>query len=490
MLDGPLAQLITLIIANAEYLLAGLYLAMSIAVTVHATLLKRDSRAVVAWVGLAWLSPFFGALAYYLLGINRIQRRATKLKVKRAWRPVTPLELTDDEAQQKELMRSHARVGSMIRLGRDLSGRFVLPGNDVKPLIDGDETYPAMIAAIHSASRSISLVSYIFDNDPVGDLFVVALKAAQDRGVEIRVLVDGVGASYSLPSIIQPLRKEGIPTALFNPTPVPRLPGSANLRNHRKILVVDGEIGFTGGTNIREGHCLQRQPKNPTRCLHFELRGPVIKHLQQTFAEDWAFTTGESLEGPLWFPTRERQGSCWARGISHGPDEDFEKISDLLVGALSLARERVQIMTPYFLPPPALAHILGVTALRGVQVDILIPAENNIRLVQWATMGEIWQTLNKGCNVYLVPPPFDHSKLVIVDNHWTLLGSTNWDARSLRLNFEFNVECYSTELATRLQLLFDEKRESAHKLSMSDLNNRSKLAKLRDGAARIFSPYL
>jgi len=135
-------------------------------------------------------------------------------------------------------------------------------------------------------------------------------------------------------------------------------------------------------------------------------------------------------------------------------------------------------------------QVLGVTAMRGVRVDIFIPAENNVRLVQWATMGELWQLLDKGCNVYLVPPPFDHTKLMIVDDLWSLIGSTNWDPRSLRLNFEFNVECYSRELAQQLQALIDEKRKSARKLHISDLTNRSNATKLRDGGARLFGPYL
>lgn len=296
-----LADVINYMVANAEYLLAALYIAMSVSVSVHAILLKRDSRAVIGWIGVAWLSPFVGSMAYYLFGINRIQRRAVQLTVKKAWSPVSKLELTDEEETQKEFLRSNERAGSMIQLSRQLSDRYLMPGNAIKPLLNGDLAYPAMLAAIGRARKSISLVSYIFDNDASGLQFVDALAAAKGRGVEVRVLVDGVGASYSRPSILGPLRKAGIPTATFLPTRVPRLPNTANLRNHRKIMVVDGETGFTGGTNIRHGHCLEASPANPTRCLHFEISGPVIKHLQNTFAVDWAFVTGEPLEGDLWF---------------------------------------------------------------------------------------------------------------------------------------------------------------------------------------------
>ncbi len=475
---------------NAQYLTAFAYVASSAAVTLHATLWKRDSPAVVAWIGVAWLSPFVGALGYYLFGINRIRRRAARLSVGQAWLPVRALELSAAETEQRARLLKSRRAGGLVRLSDRISNRRLLPGNRIRPLVNGDETYPAMLEAIAAADKSISLASYIFDNDPTGMEFVDSLAAAVARGVEVRVLIDAVGASYSRRSIFKPLRLAKVPTAAFLPTRLPRLPNTANLRNHRKLLVVDGETGFTGGTNIRHNHRLALAPRAPTRCLHFELAGPVIRHLQQTFALDWAFASGEQLEGERWFPGEERKGEVWARGISHGPDEDFEKLGELLLGALSLARASVQIVTPYFLPPPGLMRILGITALRGVRVDILIPEVNNVRLVQWATLGEISRLLEAGCNVYLVPPPFDHSKLLVIDERWSLIGSTNWDQRSLRLNFEFNVECFSAPLARRLAGMVEEKRRGARRLSARQLGSRSLLAKLRDGSARLLAPYL
>lgn len=472
-------------------LLAMAGITLTLAVTVHAVLWKRDSRAVIAWVGLAWLAPFVGAFAYFCFGVNRIQRKAVSLKVQEAWDKNAQVKLTPEESRQREsLVTEHPNLAGLATLGRQLAQRPILPGNRIDPLENGDEAYPAMMQAIESASQSVSLLSYIFDSDRAGNAFADALAAAWQRGVHVRVLVDDVGSKYSRPSMVKQLKSAGIPAATFLPTRVPRLPTYANLRNHRKILVVDGRLAFTGGTNIREGHWQSLQPTYPIECLHFQLEGPVVSHLQEAFAQDWAFATGESLLGERWFPELHRAGSVWSRGIEHGPDQDFEKISDLITGALSCAMQRVRIVTPYFLPNSALIQLLNVTAMRGVDVEILVPEKNNIALVQWAMTAQLSQLLGKGCRIFYTPQPFDHTKLMIVDHLWTLIGSTNWDARSLRLNFEFNVESYDLQLAERLHAIVDEKLAASRELTMEELQARHLPIKLRDGLARLASPYL
>jgi cardiolipin synthase len=196
------------------------------------------------------------------------------------------------------------------------------------------------------------------------------------------------------------------------------------------------------------------------------------------------------LDGDLWFPTLEPQGSILARGISDGPDEDLDKLRLTLLGAIACAQSSVQIVTPYFLPDSALITSLNVASMRGVQVDILLPAVNNLTAVQWASTALWWQLLEYGCRIWLTPPPFEHTKLMLVDRHWSLVGSGNWDPRSLRLNFEFNVECYDRQLAARLGALVDDKLARSRPVTLADVDGRKLPIKLRDGVARLFSPYL
>ncbi len=472
-------------------LASALHLLMGGLVTVHAVLHKRDTRAVIGWVGLAWLAPYAGALIYFCFGVNRIKRKAVSLEFRKGWGMRHILAPTDTEiVHRDQIVHRHPTLVGLAHLGHQLTNRPLLPGNNVFPLIDGDEAYPAMVAAIDGARRSVSLCTYIFDSGQAGDRFRDALAGAQQRGVEVRVLIDHVGSRYSPVSMFTQLEQAGVKAVSFLPTRVPRFAPYTNLRNHRKILVVDGQTGFTGGTNIRDGHCLKSNPDSPVQCLHFRFEGPVVWHLQEAFAVDWAFAAGETLEGDTWFPSIGRQGDVWARGIDDGPDEDFDKLELVMIGALAAAQSTVDVVTPYFLPDSGLIHALNSAALRGVRVRIVLPSVNNLPIVHWASRALWRQVLERGCEIYLTPPPFDHTKLFLVDGIWSLLGSTNWDPRSLRLNFEFNVECYDEQLAGSLLPLVDSRVANAHRVTLSELDTQPLTERLRDGLARLASPYL
>jgi len=470
---------------------SALHVFLGCVVTIHAVLYKRDTRAVIGWVGLAWLAPYVGALVYFCFGVNRIKRKAVSLEFRKGWGMRHVKAPTETEiVHRDQVVERHPTLVGLAQLTHKLTNRPLLPGNKVSPLVDGDEAYPVMLAAIEAAEHSVALSTYIFDGGQVGDQFVKALGQAQKRGVEVRVLVDHVGSRYSKVSMVDQLRRAGVAAASFLPTRAPRFATYTNLRNHRKLLIVDGRTGFTGGTNIRDGHCLKLNPKSPVQCLHFQFEGPVVWHLQEAFTVDWAFAARETLKGDKWFPDIDRQGEVWARGIDDGPDEDFDKLELVMIGALATAQRTVDIVTPYFLPEAGLIHALNSAALRGVRVRIALPSVNNIPLVHWASRAMWWQVLERGCEIHLTPPPFDHTKLFLVDGIWALLGSTNWDPRSLRLNFEFNVECYDEQLAGRLMPLVEQRIASARRISLSEVDSRRLTVRLMDGLARLASPYL
>jgi cardiolipin synthase len=471
-----------------QLLLGVLHVTLASGVSAHVVLTKSDVRAAIGWTGLVWLTPVLGSVLYFFLGINRIRRAAGRMRSVRDLHTADRLAArTGNEAARVDLHPSLVRLATLT--GR-ISVEPLTSGNTVEPLVDGDAAYPAMLEAIAAARESVALATYIFDRGRVADRFVSALAAAVARGVEVRVLVDGVGANYSRPSILGALRERQVPVAAFLPSPVPFAHPYFNMRNHRKLLVVDGRLGFTGGLNIRDGCVLADAPAHPTRDLHFRLTGPVVRHLLEAFAFDWRFTTAEVLRGMAWFPPLGGRGDVVARGIPDGPDETQDAYLMTLLGALAEARERVVIVTPYFLPEAGLLEALRVTALRGVSVRLLTPARGNLRLVQWAQQAVVSRVLARGVQVELTREPFDHSKLMVVDGAWSLIGSANWDPRSLRLNFEFLVECYSTELAQQLEELVTEKARAAHILQRHELDRRSLWPRLRDGAAWLLQPYL
>jgi cardiolipin synthase len=463
-------------------------LALSFVAAGHAIVYKRDPRAAVSWTGLILLVPVFGAFFYVCFGINRIQRRASSLRKRRiALERAASEKVCSAEELCRALSQECAHLAPLARVADRLTGRALLQGNRVTPLVNGEEAYPRMLAAIDGASRSVSLLAYIFELDEEGRKFVDALVRAKARGAEVRVLIDDVGSDNEVEDA---LASAGVRVARFNRVRRPVRTQYLNLRNHRKILVVDGRTGFTGGMNLRRSHLVATKQSHVEQDVHFELEGPVVEHLQEAVADDWAFTTGETLMGDPWFPKLEASGPVNARAIPSDPGLEQDVLRWVIVGALGCARSRVRIVTPYFLPDAAIVAALNVAALRGVQVDILIPQVNDSRVVQWATTAMLWQVLSAGCRVWLNPPPFEHTKLIIVDGAWTLLGSANLDPRSLRLNFEFNVECYCREMAATLEKRIEEKIGKASEVTLKKVDGRRLGVKLRDGLARLFTPYL
>jgi len=454
----------------------------------HLLLRHRDYRSAAFWTALITLSPLIGPLLYLFLGINILRRRGRSYRstIHEPWHdpvPEHPLPFNGDNCDVQE----HQQLARTL----DRISRFCFTnGNGVRMLHGGDEAMPRMLETIRGAKRSVSLASYIFEAIGIGSDFVTELSNAVKRGVEVRVMVDDAGTRYSWPPVIEALQKAGVKARRFMPSRLILRLITMNLRNHRKIMVVDGTTAFTGGMNIREGNMLSRNPAHPVHDLHFEVTGPVVAQIQRVFAEDWAFCTGEALEGPAWFPDLSAAGRVSSIGIVDGPDEDMEVMPAAFFAALNAAREEVRIITPYFLPNPVLMAALRLCAIRGVKVTILTPSVNNIPFVAWAAQTLYPELLAVGCRIFESPPPFDHSKFFVIDGVWSFLGSTNWDPRSLRLNFEFNLACHDAELGRRLNEEMDAKLAASREITREILNAAPLPHRLRNGFARLFIPVL
>ena len=461
----------------------------SIIALIHLMLRRGDYRSAAFWTAMILVEPLISPLLYLFLGINILRRSGRRYRsgIHEPWHdPVQeqplPVSASDSCATQE-----HQQLARTL----DRLSRFSLTlGNHLDILHNGDEAMPRMLAAIRGARQSITLASYIFEATGIGAEFVSELSQAVKRGVQVRVMVDDAGTRYSWPPVVEALTQAGVTARRFMPSRLVLRLITMNLRNHRKILVVDGKTAFTGGMNIREGNMTARKPKHPVHDLHFEVTGPCVGQIQRVFAEDWAFCTGETLEGPLWFPELTATGSTSAIGIVDGPDEDMEVMPAAFFAALNAAREEVKIITPYFLPNPVLMAALRLCAVRGVKVTILTPAENNIPFVGWAAQTLYPELLATGCRIFESAPPFDHSKIFLIDGVWSFLGSTNWDPRSLRLNFEFNLACHDLELYQRLTAEMDAKMAHSREITREMLETAPVLKRLRNGFARLFIPAL
>lgn len=456
---------------------------------IHAAMTKTDVRAAIAWVGVIIMSPLLGPFIYLIAGINRIRHdQISDQRNRSLWlhcpdSTVTPSDVAYLAAPQFK---------SLHKLSDTLSRFPLLDGNNVRILRNGDEAYPAMIAAIEAAQRTIALETYIFDNDVQGKAFVEALARARQRGVEIRVLIDAVGVRYSQPAITWSLRRNSIPYALFMTNPMGIRSAYANLRSHRKILVVDGRLGFTGGMNIRENFVSTIAGDKAANDTHFLVEGPVVAQLMAVFAHDWEFTTRESLPFESWIASdwQPSEPHIAARCIHSGPDRYMASTHSLLLGAFAVAQHHIRIQSPYFLPDQVLLGAITTAARRGVLVDIVIPGQNNLRLVNYAMTAQLDQVVRAGCRVWRTAGNFNHSKLATIDGAWSLVGSSNMDPRSLRLNFELDMEIYSRSLARRIEDLIDLEIAHAKIVTLESLAAIPFRKRLRNRVIWLASPYL
>jgi cardiolipin synthase A/B len=426
----------------------------------HALIRKRRPQSAFGWIAVCLTLPVIGPLLYFLFGINRVRTRARLLR----------------------------RKSAVKGIPRPIGELPLEQGNCVEALHNGEQAYPAMLDAIMQAENRVYLSSYIFDSSDIGRAFVTALSDASARGAEVRVLLDGIGELYSRPRASALLHSVDVRFGRFLPPHAIPPSISVNLRNHRKILIADG-IAFAGGMNIAKRHLVEDPDnRNPVVDLHFQLMGPVVDRLAEVFVGDWAFATGEALSAVSPAPTAAGDAEC--RVVADGPDDDSDPLPTLLLQALGGAAKRIAIMTPYFIPPRMLMGALQSAALRGIDVAVVLPAKSNLPYVHWATQNLIWELLQRNVRIYHQPPPFVHSKLLLIDDAQAVVGSWNIDPRSLRLNYELAVEIRDRRLVEQLGSHFEDVRARSTEVTLEQVDSRRLPTRLRDGAAWLFSPYL
>ncbi len=457
-----------------------LHILISSLLTFHILLIKSNVRSAIGWMGIVWFSPYLGSLIYYFFGINRIARRAKNIGYAR--KHVASL-------STKAKYKLVDLPGYLEPIAQITTSEITF-GNTLEVLRSGDKAYPEMLSAISAATSEIVLQMYIFRNDRIGVMFRDALIAAHSRGVEVRILVDGIGSGYFFSSIVFELQKAGIPAYRFIHFWAPWRMTYLNLRNHKKLLIIDNKIGYVGGMNLGGENVLTKYRDRMVNDTHFKIKGPIVQYLTSIFDQDWQFTTGKLSTDKEGKPEARGSGKAIARCIASGPDEDGEIIETIFSMAILSAREKIRIVTPYFLPDTRLVAFLQMAMLRGVEIELIIPQKTDLFFMDWAMNGHLPFLKNKNLKCYRSPPPFDHSKLLTIDGNWCAFGSPNWDARSMRLNFEILIECYDVGSVKILDALIDEKRDQAQLFKIETLSKRNLAIRLRDAFARLFLPYV
>ena len=461
----------------------------------HALLHKRDSRSALGWAAVCLLTPIFGPLLYVLFGIARVESRAARIMSRAAQTalganaPLVEGFFSDTPRGSVPLSDLPHSFRAVARPGWSLTHRRIVGGNAITPLQNGEEAYPQMLEAIRTAKQRVYLSTFIFSHDHVGRLFANALMDAARRGLDVRLLIDGVGAfRMGLPLLgwASRLSAAGVRVARFLPPGLipPRF--NINLRTHRKLLICDRTVAFTGGMNISAHHLCANARKNRVSDLHFRCSGPIVSQLLVCFLMDWDFVTGDAAHTPL-EPPIASTGKSFCRLVMDGPGTMRDPIHDLFCAMISASKHRVRIVSPYFLPTQQLTSALCSAVLRGVRVDVILPKLNNHPPVDWAMRHQLPELIKKGVRIAFQPPPFAHTKLLLVDSAYTLMGSANLDPRSLNLNFELVVEIIDQELNSNLANYFDSLlvRSSPFPDKTASLPVR-----LRNAVCWLMSPYL
>lgn len=366
----------------------------------------------------------------------------------------------------------------------------LLPGNRVELLVNGSEIFPAMLASIREAKTSVNILSYVYWTGDVAVAFADELSAAARRGVEVRVLVDAFGGRKMDPALVEQMQQAGCRFAWFHPLRWYTL-NRFNNRSHRKVLVVDGRIGFTGGVGIAEEWSGDAQDPQHWRDDHFRIEGPAVRYLQGSFAENWRQASGEVLAGDRMFPPLpavDAAGIVPLNAAPAGPVSDIAFVYWLLFHG---AREEIRIATPYFVPDPALELGIERAARRGVKVTLLVPGPHqDSALVGYASQTYYRRLLEAGVRIFEYQPTMMHAKTVTVDDTWAVIGSSNFDSRSFTLNYEIAMAVYDRPLVDELRASFDEDLRVSREITLADVEQRSLFARVRNHMALLLRAQL
>jgi len=449
---------------------------------------KRSPVSTVAWIMAIVTMPCLGGVLFLLFGIERVQRRVRGRQAAFATLAQSLPQLAAQHLLPKDHLTPTQR--SLLNLVERIAHTPATAGNRVQLYTETPAAFQGIQTALEAAQRSIHLEYYIWQPDRIGTKLRDLLIEKARHGVTVRFLYDSLGSMNLTKRFLRPMRDAGIQVATFVPGQTFRERWSFNLRSHRKIVVIDGEIGFTGGMNVGDEYLGQSPHFGYWRDTHARLDGPTVLQLQEVFATDWFYATGENLNGPEFFPAPRESGRVDAQVLASGPDDPESMFHTLMFGAINQAQSRLTVSTSYFVPTPPLSSALEAAAYRGVRTRVLVSGPVTYWVTYHACRSFYDELLRAGVEIYEYRRGQQHSKVLTVDGEWSLVGTPNFDARSVFLNFEVAVALYDAGLTEQLEACFDADLLDAVRIDPEQWQQRHTWERIKENGCRMFAPVL
>lgn len=452
---------------------------------------RRDPVRALSWIAVIVLLPFAGMVLFVFFGQDyRKQKIFNRKEIKDLiqFEQLSYKQLREiDTFSNPEVAANREIITLLLNNNKSL----LTTNNRLEVLNDGSETFASLIDALRKAESFIHLEYYIFENDELGGQIADILKEKARSGVEVRFIYDDVGSWNLKRSFIRSLREAGVQVHCFMPVVFPWLTSKINYRNHRKIVVIDGKVGYTGGLNIADRY-LRGTKHGPWRDTHLKIEGTAVNMLQLTFLADWYFATGIQLKDKdkYLMVSDDSVGDTAVQIATSGPDSDWATIMQAYFAAITKATDHIYISTPYFMPGESLLTALKVAALSGIDVRIMLPSRSDSKIVYWASRSYIAELLEAKIKVYLYNKGFNHSKIITIDNRFSSIGTANMDNRSFEDNFEVTAMIYDRDVTDRLESRFLADLDGCTRLTYRRWATRSRTDMFKESVARLFSPLL
>lgn len=474
---------------NLYWILVSCYLLFALWALYYVIIYGERPTKSIAWVFALFTLPFLGAALYYLFGINRRKfkfyqlRKANKKKLESEYEQI--LEHTHDS---EEFNDPHKK--KLAQLIQKTCGQHAVQGNQVEILSDGEATFDSIFQTLRKAEHSIHLQYYIFSKGTLADTFYEIFKTKISEGVEVRLIYDSLGSFSFRGKTMKRFKKIGVKAFPMMPLRMTSLLYNINYRNHRKILLVDGKIGFTGGVNVSDKYIKPISKLGIWQDIHLKIEGPVVNGLQRIFVEDYFFAGDKDLLASAdYFPAIEKKGGHALQIAASGPDSKYPTILHQYITMIQMAQECIYIANPYFIPGHAIMEAIRIAALSGVEVSLLIPRKGDSKLATMSMFSRFQPLLAAGVKIFL-RKDFSHSKMILIDDTIASVGSGNFDYRSFVHNFETNAILYDTDLVGQIKQEFNAICEDIDQLDPQQFKDRGLIRRLGEGFARLLSPLL